>query len=262
MSMLEARELTLRLRLEQIAQDLTSTRDSLAQLDFTPPKPAPANEKPAKPASGRRARVRSADVGSFAAADAPREKPTKNPSGAEPDDVGKSNAAPNNGLEPGESSTPGPNRGLKSAPVIIEQTLAYSERGASETTSLAGAFDDIREEMVNNRIDTPAVEYRLKDGIADPLRHIAEVSFPELDRRMKRLQAVLADPQASKARHAEALVQIDVILGEMRQVMNKMLELESFNQIVQDLRKILSEQEELNRITQRQQKLKVLSPND
>ena len=116
--------------------------------------------------------------------------------------------------------------------------------------------------MVNNRIDTPAVEYRLKDGIADPLRHIAEVSFPELDRRIKKLQASLADPQASKARHAEALVQIDVILVEMRQVMNKMLELESFNQIVQDLRKILAEQEELNRITQRQQKLKVLNPND
>ncbi|HKD38464.1 MAG TPA: hypothetical protein VKB78_16740, partial [Pirellulales bacterium] len=237
MSMLEARELTLRLRLEQIAQDLTTTRDSLARLDFSP---NPSPQKPAKPANDKRASARSPSVESFAAADPPA----------------------NGGLEPGETNTPGPNSGLKSAPVVIEQTMAYSERGASETTSLAGAFDDIREEMVNNRIDTPAVESRLKDGIADPLRHIAEVSFPELDKRMKKLQAALSDPQAANARHAEALVQIDVILGEMRQVMNKMLELESFNQIVQDLRKILAEQEELNRMTQRLQKLKALSPND
>jgi hypothetical protein len=263
MSMLEARELTLRLRLEQIVQDLTSTRDALAELDFTPPKPAPSNEKPAapKPANEKRASTIRAAVDPFVAADGANGKSSANPSGAEPDDARKSNGASNDGLEPGESNTPGPKRGLKSAPVVIEQTLAYSERGASETTSLAGAFDDIREEMVNNRIDTPAIESRLKDGIADPLRHIAEVSFPELDRRLQKLQAALADPQA-KARHAQALTQIDDILVEMQQVMKKMLELESFNQIVQDLRKIITEQEELNRLTQKLQKLKALSPND
>ena len=108
MSMLEARELTLRLRLEQIAQDLTSTRDSLAQLDFTPPKPAPSSDKPApaKPASGRRASAIHAAVNPFVAADAPSERPSKNPSGAEPDDAGKSNAAPNNGLEAGRVERP------------------------------------------------------------------------------------------------------------------------------------------------------------
>ena len=47
MSTLEARELTLRLRLEQIAQDLTSTRDQLAQLDFS----APPRLRPSAPAS-------------------------------------------------------------------------------------------------------------------------------------------------------------------------------------------------------------------
>ena len=94
---------------------------------------------------------------------------------------------------------------MTSAPVVIEQSLANSERGASETLSLAAAFDDIREEMVNNRINTPEIEYRLKDQIADPLRHIGEVSFPELDRRLKRLQSSLADPQMSKARHEAAV---------------------------------------------------------
>jgi hypothetical protein len=250
MSMLEARELTLRLRLEQIVQDLSSTRDSFAQLDFAPPKAPTSTEKPStekKPA-----------IDPKTAAD----KPVDKPAGAEPEDARAANSSPVPGAEPGDTNVPNPNRGLKSAPVVIEQALAYSERGASETASLASAFDDIREEMVNNRIETPAIEYRLKDEIADPLRRIAETSFPELDRRLKKLQSVLADPQLSKTRHEEALAEIDAILLEMRQVMNKMLELESFNEIVQHLREIIKEQDDLNKITQKKQKEKALKLND
>ena len=214
MSMLEARELTLRLRLEQIAQDLTATRDSLANVEFAAPKPRPRAAKP----------------GAATAADAKGPSGDKLAPGAEPEDSQAAKAAPKAGAEPGDTASSG--GGLHSAPVVIEQTLANSERGASETASLAAAFDDIREEMVNNRIDTPELEYRLKDQIADPLRHIAEASFPELDRRLKKLQAVLADPELSRVRHEEAVKQIDTILVEMRLVMNKMLELESFNEIL------------------------------
>lgn len=249
-SSLEARELTLRLRLEQIVQDLTATRDSLAALDFTPPKPPSAGDKPMTPPAEKK------PAGSTSAS-ATAAKP---PEGAEPDDAKTANKPA--GAEPGETESTGPNRALKSAPVVIEQTLANSERGASETLSLAGAFDDIREEMVNNRIDTQAIEYRLKDQIADPLRKIAETSFPELDRRLKKLKTVLADPRESITRHQESVAQVDEVLREMRDVMNKMLELESFNEIVQQLRDIIKDQTALNGITQKRQKTKALNLND
>jgi hypothetical protein len=162
------------------------------------------------------------------------------------------------GAEPDETEGATPARGLTSAPVVIEQSLANSERGASETLSLAAAFDDIREEMVNNRINTPEIEYRLKDQIADPLRHIGEVSFPELDRRLKRLQSSLGDPQASKARHEAVLKQVETIVSEMNEIMKKMLELESFNEIVEHLREIIKDQEALNKLTQKKQREKAL----
>jgi hypothetical protein len=250
MSMLEARELTLRLRLEQIAQDLTATRDQLGQLDFAAPNAPAAPGKPSgekKPSGATAADPTVAET-----------KPAAKPIGDEPEDVRSAKPAKGPGAEPGETESPASARGLKSAPVVIEQSLANSERGASETLSLAAAFDDIREEMVNNRIDTPELEYRLKDQIADPLRHIGEVSFPELDRRLKRLQSALADPEASKARHEAALAQFDAILLEMRQVMNKMLELESFNEIVEHLREIIKDQDALNKLTQKKQKEKAL----
>ena len=245
MSMLEARELTLRLRLEQIAQDLTTTRDQLAHVEFASPKAPSASEKAAadKAAVDKAAAANQASGG-------------KSAPGAEPEDVRAAKSPPKSGTEPGDDESSGP--GLHSPTVVIEQTLANSERGASEIASLAVAFDDIREEMVNNRVETPELEYRLKDQIADPLRHIAETSFPELDRRLKKLQAVLADPKLSQTRHAEAVQQVDAILVEMRLVMNKMLELESFNEIVEHLREIIKAQRDLDIKTQHRQKEKTL----
>ena len=64
---------------------------------------------------------------------------------------------------------------------------------------MAQGFDDIREELINNQIDTPALEYRLKDQIADPLRRIAVDMFPELELRLRKLQAVLGDPIREQA---------------------------------------------------------------
>jgi hypothetical protein len=250
MSTLEARELTLRLRLEQIAQDITATRDQLGKLEFGSTSAPAAPEKPSD--SKTPSKATSADP---SVADT---KPTDKPSGDEPEDARSAKPSKAPGAEPGETEGAAAARGLKSAPVVIEQSLANSERGASETLSLAAAFDDIREEMVNNRINTLEIEYRLKDQIADPLRHIGEVSFPELDRRLKRLQSSLADPIASKSRHDAALAQVDAILLEMRQIMNKMLELESFNEIVQHLREIIKDQDALNKLTQKKQKEKAL----
>ncbi len=250
MSMLEARELTLRLRLEQIAQDITTTRDQLGKLEFGSTDTPPSPEKPA----GER-RPTGATAADETVADT---KPAEKPLGDEPEDARAAKRSQAPGAEPGETEGAAPARGLTSAPVVIEQSLANSERGASETLSLAAAFDDIREEMVNNRINTPEIEYRLKDQIADPLRHIGEVSFPELDRRLKRLQSSLADPRMSKVRHEAALAQVDAILLEMRQIMNKMLELESFNEIVEHLREIIKDQDALNKLTQKKQKEKAL----
>ena len=148
------------------------------------------------------------------------------------------------------------------APVVVQQAIANGQQSASETLSLATSFDDIREELVNNRIDTPELESRLKDQIGDPLRQIAEKSFPELETRLRKLEAVLADPAAAKLRRDEAVQQADAILVEMHQVLNKMLELESFNEVVEQLRDIIETEKAIHRDTLKKQKEKTLKLND
>jgi hypothetical protein len=261
LSILEARELTLRMRLESIVQDVTISRDRLARLDFAPPvkKPAakPSSEpakptgEPAKPADGAKSKtnVIIAPPSPFALVDP----------GSEPGDAPAAKPASASG-EPGEEADSG--SGLSAAPVVVQQAVANGQQSASETLALATSFDDIREELVNNRVDNPELESRLKDQIGDPLRQIAEKSFPELEARLRKLEAVLADPTAAKARRDLAVQQADEVLVEMRQVLNKMLQLESFNEVLEELRGIIDVQKSIQRDTLKKQKEEKLKLND
>jgi hypothetical protein len=141
-----------------------------------------------------------------------------------------------------------------SASVQVERVLQNSERSSHETLQLAQAFDDIREEMINNRIDTEELKTRLKAGIADPLKRIVAEPFPKLFDQLKQLSKQLAEPEKAVSAQAAATAQIDTILVEMKQVLDKMLELETFNEVLETLRGIIDSQQKLNDETRRQQK--------
>ena len=103
---------------------------------------------------------------------------------------------------------------------------------------LTGAGRDIR----------PAVEEvwnRLDRQISQPLRRIAEDSFPELGQRLTRLEAALADPRSGPENRTSAVQQFDAIIRAMREVLSRMIELEDFNQAIALLREIIEAQERL-----------------
>lgn len=141
----------------------------------------------------------------------------------------------------------------------VQRAMQNSQKNAQETLGVAEAFADICEELVNNRIDTPELRLRLDQGIAQPLRHIAEVMFPELDRRLDRLQTSIG--QQSQRLVGENLgrstQQLDLILAAMRAVLDRMIEMEDFNEAVDLLREIIRAQEELHQKTKQRQKQKL-----
>jgi hypothetical protein len=122
---------------------------------------------------------------------------------------------------------------------------------------VAVAFDEIREEMINNRVDTEELKTRLKEGVADPLRRIVATRFSALEEALKQLAAVLSDPNAAVTAQAKAVAETDAILVEMQQVLDKMLELETFNEVLDMLRQIIEAQEKVNSETKQKQKQKL-----
>jgi hypothetical protein len=133
-----------------------------------------------------------------------------------------------------------------------------SLKNAGETMEIALQFDDIRDELLNNRLYTEEYEKRLKDGISDPLKEIAGPMFTELDKRLLNLEGLLSDTStADNATRAAALLaaqeQSDAIIVKMHEVLGKMLEMEAFNRAVELLREIVERQKRLNDKTKQHQ---------
>jgi hypothetical protein len=215
--MLESRELVLRQRFDGMIQEMTETRDLLARLELGPP---PAVAKPAMPANPPAAAAR------------PRE-----PGDDEPDDS--------------------PGRGRVLRRLRIEGALTNCRKSTPEVLGLADSIDDIRKELVNNRIDTEELKERLQKGIAEPLRRIAEAMIPELERRLEALQAALDDAARGPAARAGAQAQADEILLAMRKVRDRMIEVEDFNEAVGLLREIIKTQDQLHQETEKRHKQKI-----
>jgi hypothetical protein len=162
------------------------------------------------------------------------------------------------GNEPGDDDATKPAASSAASKALqVERVLQNSQRSSHETLQVALAFDEIREEMINNRVDTEELKARLKEGVADPLRRIVESRFTILEESLRQLAAVLGDPNAAVPAQAKAVAEADAILVEMQQVLDKMLELETFNEVLDMLRQIIEAQEKVNAETKQKQKQKL-----
>lgn len=116
-------------------------------------------------------------------------------------------------------------------------------RAAGETAEIAEAFRMIRLELDNNLLLTPELDARLVTQIADPLAAIAAQELPGL----------LAACRSGTAR-AGLVQRADDVLARMRAILDKMMELESFNEVVELLRGMIRTQEEIRAETLKRQK--------
>ena len=94
-------------------------------------------------------------------------------SGALSDDEG----APTNSLE----------RAIALRQLRVQRALQHTQRSTQEVLGVALSFDDIRMELVNNRIDAADRMERIENDIANPLKEISSALYPVLEDRLDRL---------------------------------------------------------------------------
>ncbi|MBN1589903.1 MAG: hypothetical protein JW888_10345 [Pirellulales bacterium] len=223
-TMLQARELVLRYRFERVLQEVNETRDSLARISFGVDKP------PAKKPDNESKSAESKDV----AAKKPSSEWAGREPGEEPDDMAE--------------NVPAETESREAAVRLLrcERAVQNSRKNGNETLGTAEAFDDLRLQLVNNRIDTEELKIRLKSGIAEPLRAIAEEMFPELEKRLLALREALDDHDVGPDRRDAAQKQVDAILAAMNRVLGRMMELEDFNEAIELLQEIIEQQKKLD----------------
>jgi hypothetical protein len=141
--------------------------------------------------------------------------------------------------------------------LMVQRAILQTDKSAQEMAGVAANFDDVREELINNRVDTEERKIRLKDQISDPIKQIAGPMCEELTRRLRTLEPDL-ETSAGPQKARDAVEQVDLVLLEMEKVLARMLDLESYNELVEIVRQLIKDQEGLLDDTKKERKKQIL----
>jgi septal ring factor EnvC (AmiA/AmiB activator) len=125
-----------------------------------------------------------------------------------------------------------------------------------ETASVAEEFERILAELKNNKVAFfEELERRIGGGIVVPLNQIVEQQFSQFDRDLKRLRHALEDQQSLFAEIESSQQQLSKIIRALENVLKNMLDLQKFNELLADLRKIIHGHKQVSKQTQEQRQL-------
>jgi hypothetical protein len=146
----------------------------------------------------------------------------------------------------------------------VQRAIQQSQKSSAEVQGVAAGFLGIREELINNRVDTEDRKNRLKEQIADPLNTTCAEQFPRLDERLAALDKLLRDlgakPAPAEAASAadSTTAQANQVLAELEAVLAKMQDLETYNELLELVRDLLKDQGKLIERTQQERKRQTL----
>ncbi len=162
-------------------------------------------------------------------------------------------------LQDAEANAEDPER-MRQLQVIrlrVQQAGLQASKTAEELNGIAESLDDLLQEMVNNRIDSRDRQERLGSGVRDPIRTIVEVSMTRLKDQIDAIEQSVEEPETAVKQTETAIQTVDQVLLELSAVLEKMLDLESYNEILDLVRGLIDDQEKLREDTQEERKRRV-----
>ncbi|HEX5105763.1 MAG TPA: hypothetical protein VFV87_18210, partial [Pirellulaceae bacterium] len=155
-----------------------------------------------------------------------------------------------------------------------QRAVQQSLKSVEEVRGVAAGFLDIRDELINNRVDTEDRKNRLKEQIADPLNRTCADEFPLLDQRLAAIETTLRETASAQAADImaaeksaaekgapladESIEQANVVLSQLEGVLAKMQDLETYNELLEIVRDLLNDQGKLIDQTQLERKRQTL----
>ena len=221
LALLEAREVGLRSRFDQIISEVQETRDSLSHVQAVPQGQGGADDTQLEPDEG-------------------------------PDRVDSSELEAV--VENTGSAVANQARQRALMQLRVQRAFQQSERAAQEILGVALSFDDIRQELINNRIDSADRQIRMERDISTPLKHVSEEMFPLLSDYLKQLETSLRDRDKVDDLTVASVRQLDEILSLLKMVRDKMLDLETYNELIDQIRALIRQQDNLIDKTKKKRK--------
>lgn len=139
-----------------------------------------------------------------------------------------------------------------------DRSLHAVRKNAVEIAGVESSFAEIREELINNAVETPAMLERIDDKILEPLKSINSKDFPDADGALGLFKLALDKNSDPKPSLETSIDQTTELIQNLERVLGEMAELARFDAVLEDLKKMIQSEMELNETTKRKLKEKAI----
>lgn len=139
-----------------------------------------------------------------------------------------------------------------------QQSDLQASKTSEELSGIAASLDDILSEMINNRVDSVDRRERIAEGVRDPLQQIVEEPLARLRDQIDQIEEAVDEPEKAAEKSVAAVESAEQVLLRLGEVLDKMLDLESYNEILDMVRELKDDQQGLLEETKQERKKKVL----
>ncbi len=139
-----------------------------------------------------------------------------------------------------------------------DRSLHGVRKNSVETAGVETAFSEIREELINNAADTPAMLERLDDKILAPMSQINGKNFPSVDRALGLFKLSLDKNTDPTTPLETSIDEMTTLIRRLEQVLSQMAEMARFDAIPEELKKLIKAEIEILEETKRKRKEKAI----
>lgn len=133
---------------------------------------------------------------------------------------------------------------------FIERSLHQLRKNQTESKSIEVSFRDLREEMVNNGIDTRDKLDRIDNGVIAPLLVLNDELFLDADQRYAFQRLALQRKTGVGEAFQETGPAVDAVLRQMDRILEEMRDRGTINDVIQNLQKLIEAQKKLLKETE------------
>ena len=134
------------------------------------------------------------------------------------------------------------NAGLAS---FVERSLHQLRKNQTESRSIEVSFRDLREEMVNNGIDSREKLDRIDLGVIEPLAVLNEELFVQADQRYALQRLALQRSSGIGDALSDTVPAVDAVIAQMDKILEEMRDRGTINDVIQNLQNLIETQQKL-----------------
>jgi hypothetical protein len=156
----------------------------------------------------------------------------------------------------------GRNESVKANPpglnAAADRSLHGIRKNAIETAGVESAFAEIREELINNAADTPAMLERLDVKILAPLNIVNTKNFPNIDGALGLFRLALEKETDPIGPLETSIDETTALIERLEAILGEMAEMARFDAVLEDLKKTIKAEMDLLEETKRKRKEKAI----